>query len=315
LHTPETSGLNHPELPSPYPPGALLFFRVVTAIRESVFAMKVALVMCDIAIVFVLLDVLRRTGQGAHWVLAYAWHPLLAIEVAGNGHIDIVGVLLLVMSIAALTRRRTAVAALTFVLAIAVKLLPIVLLPLYWKRVRVRDGMLAALLFGVLYVPFLNHGRIATGSLGTYIRSFRFNDPIFATLEPFATPQALAGSAVIVGLLTAIWWRRKSAFWTSDAIAWPMTASLLCAPVIYPWYLLWLLPFMRSAVTLPIAIWTVSIIPTYIVWQLRTAGQPWVLPGWVMPVEYGCVAITMAVLALRRIRGTVPAQRAAELID
>jgi alpha-1,6-mannosyltransferase len=315
LHTAETRGLNHPELPSPYPPGALLFFRAVTAIHESVFAMKAALVICDIAIVFVLLDVLRRTGQAAHWVLAYAWHPLLAIEVAGSGHIDIVGVLLLLMSIAALTRRRTAAAALTFVLAVAVKLLPIVLLPLYWTRVRVRDCMVAAVMFGVLYAPFLNTGRIPTGSLGTYIRSFRFNDPIFATLEPFATPQALVGLAVMMGLLTAIWSRRKSASWTSDAIAWPLTASLLCAPVIYPWYLLWLLPFMRSAATLPIAIWTVSIIPTYIVWHLRTAGQPWVLPGWVMPVEYGCVAITMAVLALRRIRATVPAQSSAELID
>ena len=27
-----------------------------------------------------------------------------------------------------------------------------------------------------------------------------------------------------------------------QAFAWPMAASLLCAPVVYPWYLLWLLP-------------------------------------------------------------------------
>ena len=53
-------------------------------------------------IVLVLLDVLRRTGQGAHWVLAYAWHPLLATEVAGSGHIDILGTLLLLVSFAAL---------------------------------------------------------------------------------------------------------------------------------------------------------------------------------------------------------------------
>ena len=42
LHTPETRGLNHPELSSPYPPGAELFFRAVAAIHESVFAFKVA---------------------------------------------------------------------------------------------------------------------------------------------------------------------------------------------------------------------------------------------------------------------------------
>ncbi len=111
LHTSETRTLNHPDLPSPYPAGAELFFRAVTAIHESVFALKVAFVVCDFAIVFVLLDILRRSGQGAHWVLAYAWNPLLAVEVAGSGHVDIVGVLLLLVSAAALGRRWRAVAA------------------------------------------------------------------------------------------------------------------------------------------------------------------------------------------------------------
>jgi hypothetical protein len=89
LHTPETRNLNNPDLPSPYPPGAQLFCRAVTAIQESTFALKVAFVICEFAIVFVLLDILRFTGQGAHLVLAFAWNPLLAVEVAGSGHIDI----------------------------------------------------------------------------------------------------------------------------------------------------------------------------------------------------------------------------------
>jgi uncharacterized membrane protein len=109
--------------------GAELFFRAVTAIHESTFALKVAFVFCDFAIVLVLLDILRRSRQGMHWVLAYAWHPLLATEVAGSGHIDIVGVLLLLVSFAALGRHWRAVAAVAFGLAVAVKLLPIVLLP------------------------------------------------------------------------------------------------------------------------------------------------------------------------------------------
>jgi alpha-1,6-mannosyltransferase len=306
LHTPETRTLNNPDVPSPYPAGAQLFFRAVTAIHESIFALKVAFVVCDLAIVFVLLNVLQSSRQGAHWVLAYAWHPLLATEVAGSGHIDIVGALLLLISFAALGRRWRAVAAVTFGLAVAVKLLPIVLLPLYWRRVRMRDGALAAVVFGLLYVPFLNHGRIPLGSLGTYVQSFRFNDPVFATLERVATPQLVVGLAVLVGFLTAIWMRRKSAAWSSDAFAWPMAASLLCAPVVYPWYLLWLLPFLRSASTLPIIIWTVSIIPTYYVWHLRALGRPWLVPGWIMLLEFGSVAAAGAMIVLRRL--TRPAQ-------
>ena len=302
LHTPETRALNNPDVPSPYPAGAELFFRAVTAIHESVFALKVAFVLCNFSIVFILLDILRRSGHGAHWVLAYAWNPLLATEVAYSGHIDIVGVLLLLISVAALARRWRTLAALAFGLAVAVKLLPIVLLPLYWRRVRMRDGALAAAVAGLLYVPFLNHGRIPLGSLGTYVQSFRFNDPVFATLERVASPLTIAGIAALIGFVVAIWLRRKSTAWSSDAFAWPMAASLLCAPVVYPWYLLWLLPFVRSVPTVPIILWTVSIIPTYYVWHLRTIGRPWLVPGWIMLLEYGALAVAGAVIAFRRLK-------------
>jgi hypothetical protein len=309
LHTFETRALNNPDVPSPYPAGAQLFFRAVTAIHESIFALKVAFLVCAWAIVFVLLDVLRRSGQGAHWVLAYAWNPLLATEVAGSGHIDIVGALLLLISFAALGRRWRAIAAVAFALAVAVKFLPIVLLPLYWKRVRIRDGVLAAVVFALLYVPFLNHGRIPIGSLNTYVQHFRFNGPVFAMLERVVVPQLVAGLAVVIGFVTAIWLRRRSAEATPDAFAWPMAASFLCAPVVYPWYLLWLLPFVRSASTVPIIIWTVSIIPTYYIWHLRALGRPWLLPGWIMLLEYGAVAAAAAIILLRRLRRPAAPQR------
>lgn len=301
LHTPETRMLNNPDLASPYPAGAELFFRAVTTIHESVFALKVAFVLCDFAIIFVLLDILQRSGQGAHWVLAYAWNPLLATEVAYSGHIDIVGVLLLLISVAALARRWRALAALAFGLAVAVKLLPIVLLPLYWRRVRMRDAALAAVIVGLLYVPFLNHGRIPIGSLGTFMQSFRFNDPVFATLERLASPLTIVGIAALIGFVVAIWLRRKSTAWSCDSFAWPMTASLLCAPVVYPWYLLWMLPFLRSISTVPIIIWTVSIIPTYYVWHLRALGRPWLVPNWIMLLEYGAIAMAAVVISLRRV--------------
>jgi hypothetical protein len=301
LHTDETRALNNPDLPSIYPPGAQLFFRVVTAIHESTLAMRVAFAVCELAIVLILLDILRRTGQGLHWILAFAWHPLLATEVVGSGHIDIFGVLLLVLSFAALIRRWRTIAAISFALAVAVKFLPLVLLPLYWRRVRIRDALLGAIVFALPYVPFLHHGRIPIGSLGAYIQGFGFNGPIFEALRRAAPPLLVAAFAVFVGVLVAVWFRTRSQNSISDSFGWPMAASLLCAPVVFPWYLLWLLPFVRSVSTLPLIVWTVSIIPTYIVWHLRTLGHPFVLPGWVMLLEYGAVVITAAIMVLRRI--------------
>ncbi|MBV8830107.1 MAG: hypothetical protein JO108_12845 [Acidobacteriaceae bacterium] len=299
LHTSETRNLNNPDVPSPYPAGAQLFFRAVTAIHESTSALKLAFVFCDFAIVFVVLHILRGENRGAHLVLVYAWNPLLAFEVAGSGHVDIVGALLLVISFAALLHRRGTIAAVTFGLAVAVKFLPLVLLPAYWKRVRLRDAVLAVSVIALLYLPFIDHSRIPIGSLLTYVQTWRFNDPVFARLEELV-PQIAAGLPVIVGFVTATWLTRTDPQSFSDLFAWPMAASLLCAPAVYPWYLIWLLPFLRSASTLPFVIWTVSIIPTYVVWHLRTLGRPWSVPGWIVLLEYGSVATAGAVIAFLR---------------
>jgi hypothetical protein len=202
--------------------------------------------------------------------------------------------------------------AVAFALAVAVKFLPIVIVPLYWRRLRIRDVLVGALVFGMLYVPFLESGRIPIGSLSTYIQQFRFNDPVFATLERVVRPQIAAGLAVLVGLLTAAWLRRKPTACFSDQWAWPMAASLACAPVIYPWYLLWLLPFLRSTSTLPLMVWTVSILPTYIVWHLRSLGYEWHVPGWVLLLEYGSVVIAAAIITRRRLGQSVTQDRPAE---
>ena len=53
-----------------------------------------------------------------------------------------------------LDANRTMLSAVAFVLAIATKLLPIVLVPLYWNRIRVRDAVFAGMLLAALYFRF-----------------------------------------------------------------------------------------------------------------------------------------------------------------
>jgi hypothetical protein len=74
---------------------------------------------------------------------------------------------------------------------------------------------------------------------------------------------------------------------------------------------LWLLPFLKSTSTVPLMIWTLSIIPTYYVWHLRMVGRPWLVPDWIMMLEYGSVAVAAGIVALRRITRSAapPAQR------
>jgi hypothetical protein len=113
-----------------------------------------------------------------------------------------------------------------------VKFLPVVLLPLYRKRVRIRDAALTVAVVGHLYLPFLNHGRIPIGSRVTYMQSFRFNGPGFAAFDQVVPSQLLAGLAVLVGLMTATWLRSAAPEWSPDMLAWPME-HLFCAPPSY----------------------------------------------------------------------------------
>src|SRR5262249_2650847 len=122
----------------------------------------------------------------------------------------------------------------------------------------------------------------------------------FAMLERVMTPETAVALAVLAGVLVAIWMRIESEECSADAFAWPMAASLLCAPVVYPRYLLWLLPFFTSASIIPLVVLTVSIFPTYTVWHLRAVGRPWILPGWIELLEYGTVAVAAAILMLLR---------------
>src|SRR5260370_30688255 len=88
LRPPGTREMNHPDVSSPYPAGAQLFFRTVTAISESTFAFKAAFVVCDLLIILALFDFLRRNGQGERCVVAYARHPLVAISLPFALHIS-----------------------------------------------------------------------------------------------------------------------------------------------------------------------------------------------------------------------------------
>ncbi len=136
----------------------------------------------------------------------------------------------------------------------------------------------------------------------------RFNSPIFSTLSAIAFPRFAAGVALVLALTAATWARLRLAHDDPAAWAWPMAIAIACAPVIYPWYVLYLTPFLFTTATLPLAAWTISILPVYEVWRRSRLGYRWITPVWVMAVEFGVVAASA--LALFRLRSPAPAEQA-----
>ena len=130
-HTEDTVRMPSRNARTPYPPAAQLFFRLMVTLSESARVMKSVLTLLDIATIFIVLQWLRATGRSEWLFLGYAWNPLVILEVAHSGHIDGLGVFWIALCAYWIARRRTALAAVAFTLAVATKLLPIVLAPLF----------------------------------------------------------------------------------------------------------------------------------------------------------------------------------------
>lgn len=301
-HNAETGSMPSQRARTPYPPAAQLFFRLVVSIHDSARAMKAALVLCDLLTMIVLWRWLAVTRRSEWLTLAYAWNPLVILEVAHSGHIDALGALWITATAYWLSRQRTALASIAFVIAVTTKLLPIVLLPLFWRRVRPRDVLLGGVLLALLYLPFTTAATLAVGAVPSVVAHIRFNGPVFRAVAAVASPAGAAAVAVLLGLGVAAWARWRLEAEDPAAWAWPMAAALLCAPVIYPWYLLYLTPFLFSTATLPLIVWTFTVPLAYVVWYYPVYRKPWVVPPIAMAIEYGAVVCTAIAtrLAARR---------------
>lgn len=243
--------------PTIYPPGAQIFFQAVARISDSLLTMRIALVLCEVVIVAVLLDLLRRLGQPPVRVLAYAWHPLAVWEIAGSGHLDaaMLAAMMAGLWIALVPGRRLLAAA---VLAVAALIKPPAVLALatVW---RARDWRAPAVAVGVavaLYLPYLSVGTGVIGFLPGYLGEERIATGdgfwIVATLEAifgelrFAKPVYLALAVTLIGALAL-----RVALHPDRApqavltrLFWTLFAFVFLLSPDYPWYWLLVLPFV-----------------------------------------------------------------------
>ena len=294
-HTDETRDMPSARARTPYPPAAQIFFRFVVSVHDSSRAMKLALILCDLLTMLVLWRWLLASGRSEWLTLAYAWNPLVVLEIGHSGHIDALGALWILAAAFWLTRRRTALATIAYVLAVATKLLPVVLVPLLWRRITIRDAFVGAGLFVLLYLPYASGTDVLFG-VQNVVQHIRFNGPAFRAVAGLTSPDMAARVAVGLGFFVAAACRWKLDVVHPGAWAWPMGIAILFAPVVYPWYLLYLPPFLFVRSTLPLIVWGCSVLMVYAVWEMARLGGRWVVPAPVLAVEYGVALASVVVL-------------------
>jgi len=243
--------INYPELTTIYPPLAQGFFRFLHAVAPgSVVALKLSLIVCDLATMLFLAATLARLGRSQVWLLLYGWNPLVIKVFAGSGHFDGLMVLMLAAMIYALTRGRRGVAAICFAAAVGVKLAPIVILPAIARRVGWLTTSLSLAFMALPFVPW-PLARSASAGPQAFATSWEFNGGAFQVLkllfsassDPSQYARAAAGTFVLLAVAYATWKDRLTIDSLSTAALIPLGTILLTGPVLMPWYVTWTLPF------------------------------------------------------------------------
>jgi len=201
--------VNHPAIPTIYPPVLQGLFRLLYAIKPAVLTYKIAFVLFDLATLAVLIALLRHRKQDVRWSLVYAWNPLVIVETAGSGHLDAVGVFFLVLFFLLMEMERFKTAALSFAAAVLTKFAPLLLLPFLALRMRksralwLPGGIIALILLA--YLPFLDAGAGLFKAVTVYSTKWSFNASVFwAIFTPLRAllPQNLVRDAILAKDMT-----------------------------------------------------------------------------------------------------------------
>ena len=273
----------HKHVPTVYPPLALATFSAVSALPRPLLSIKILLALAELVGCWLLIRLARRLGLPAGRAIWYCWNPLVCLEVAGMGHVD---ALLVTASVAVVyvlsgARQRSWPAAAAAAVGVLSKLVPLVALPM-WARHSRRPAVFLLVATGLVMLCMLPVVAAAGGvppGLITYGVSWEFNGPIYEPLwrsfdgiglddgvkrgldaikqrtgrhdfwnrfYPYVYPQLLAKlllATAFAGVLTASLLRRHPVVGTGSLFG----GLVLCAATVYPWYLLWVLPWAALA--------------------------------------------------------------------
>ena len=230
----------------------------------------------------------RSSYRSAAW---YAWNPAVAYACAGAGHFDSLMLLPLTAAVLALDRATAASAirpawswallsTACLGLAIACKLIPIFLLPVWFFALRRRAAalLLSVALPLVLALPY-GGPAVVLRPLLAFAETTRFNDLVWGWIEALTIPNPYGRNwpftlalALAVGVIV---WKFR-ADWRRSAL-WVLGAALLLSPTLHPWYVLWILPLAVWRGPLAWTVLSLSALTALLLWEttpLWTAWQP-----------------------------------------
>ncbi len=261
------ASLNSPDYHSVYPPPSQLFFLLGGALYPkvgvmwAVFAVKMGFLLAEVGALAFLVRARRVQGEPMAPLVAYAWNPLVVVVFAGQGHSEAAMMLGMALAIWALVAQRPVWSWMGYLWAGMIKLTPLVLGPLWLKHHRGK-GMAPAVALGVVFaLPMALSGAQIWQSLQLYVGYFEFNAGFYYGLKfvlYWVTGEDVSKSLgpalrwVFLACAVGIWAFVPVKTWQGllRATALLLSAYLLTATTVHPWYLTWVLILVPFVATL-----------------------------------------------------------------
>ncbi|MBW8889566.1 MAG: hypothetical protein JF616_17560 [Fibrobacteres bacterium] len=298
--------INHPHLPTLYPPLAQALFRLLARLGPKILVFKAGFLACDVATFFALSGLLRgRRDKGeslggneslrgtgpayqyaSHVLAAYFLNPLLIFESAGRGHFDALSAGL---NVAFLWALGSGWAPAWLGMGGLAKISSLALAPLLVLRDGWRRGAAWALA-ACAAVGMLLWRVGALDVLRRFATRFRFNGAVPGLMDyGFPFLPAMARNALLAALFCAVLgaclWRTRRDPPESQALA-CLGTVLLFSPTLHPWYLIWILPFATLRLNRPWLLLTATSLISYEVYARMAATGAWSERVWLRLPEY-----------------------------
>lgn len=290
--------INHREVAAIYPPGAELLFAAISALSQNPLVYKLIFAAADILTIALLL---RLIGGSERYATAawYAWNPLVVYSFAGAAHFDglmlaplVAGILFLVQHDDAKNSPRkwlfAFAAAAAFGIAISIKLIPVLLLPLCLFALRRRAvALIIALVIPALCALCYGYPRIP---IFEPLRSFayvtRLNDLFWWLIEDTIWPNTRQKNyhynvviVIVVVMLSVLFFRN----WKRGML-WVLGAALILSPTFHPWYCTWILPVATWRRAWPWHILSITLFAYFLFWNERLFSLPWHSEPWLRAI-------------------------------
>jgi hypothetical protein len=202
------------------------------------------------AMVALVLLAARLSARPAFAAAFVGWNPLLAVHFAGGGHNDAWMMAFVLGALALAAAGRTGLAGLSWALAITIKWVPLLFLPLRFLEAR-RVGRKVdhrGLAFGLAVIVAFATWRYglswlgAAGPLATNLAEDRARYALPSRVASLGLPEGAVALAFALAFVVAYAWLLREAWRGRARLALTAGLLLVCTSWLVPWYAVWAVP-------------------------------------------------------------------------